>query len=196
MGTFVRPFPYPPSYTSRINHPPSTPTPAYSVNICCSLLSSCGVVKELLLVVVACICLYLTMRCTKFVCVHVYDNPKVQQLFQPTTVLFFLSPHSDTLYTITCLQSGEPRPVLSLERLSLLGMPLSYPTMTLSSITSEPVLPVECSEQAFFWSIQQLFQSIVAPVPTCLKRVAGIQFRIRNIFTNIDEVTHIILNAV
>lgn len=114
MGTFVRPFPYPPSYTSRINHPPSTPTPAYSVNICCSLLSSCGVVKELLLVVVACICLYVTMRCTWFVCVHVYDNPEVQQLFQPKTVLFFLSPRSDILYTITCFTKWWTSPRLCL----------------------------------------------------------------------------------
>ena len=154
-----------PTPAESTTHPPPA-IPAYSVNICCSLPSSCGVVKELLLVVVvACICMYVTMRGTKFMCIHVYDNPEVQQLF---------------LYTILCFTKWctSPHPFF--------GM-------------TEPF--GECPFHTQPWHLLPVrpFDLPFAPVPTCLKHVARIQFRISKIFTKYwrgNTLTHFILNAV
>ena len=73
-------------------------------------------------------------------------------------------------------QSGEPHPILACERLSLSRMPLSYPIMILSPVTNEPVYLWNVPNRSF-WSVRQLSQSFVAPVPTFLERVAGIKFR-------------------
>ena len=54
-----------------------------------------------------------------------------------------------TICSHSCSQSGEPHPILASERLSLSGMLLLYPNMTLTyfQLTCSPV---ECSKQGFF----------------------------------------------
>lgn len=74
------------------------------------------------------------------------------------------------------LQSGEPPLAFVYTQLSLLTMPLSYPIMIICYQLI--CLPVESSKQVFFWCIQYISQSFVAPVSTCLQHVAGINFRI------------------
>ncbi len=71
---------------------------------------------------------------------------------------------------------------------------LSNPNQTPSNVTNEPVYlwddPNRC-----FWRFPQLSQPFVPAVQTCLKLVAGIRFRIEDIFAKINrvyEVTHII----
>ena len=64
--------------------------------------------------------------------------------------------HLETLFlnctsicSCSCSQSGEPRPILAGERLSLSGMRLLYPVIALTrfQLTGSPV---ECSKEMFF----------------------------------------------
>ena len=69
------------------------------------------------------------------------------------------------------LQSGEPRPILAAERLSLSRTPVSSPIM----MQLNSCYP--CFKQVFL-SFPQLSQSFAASVPNCLQCVAGIRSRI------------------
>ena len=82
-----------------------------------------------------------------------------------------------TILPHSCSLSGEPLPILACERLSLsLMLFLDTHVFLINPFTCDKF------QTGFFFSIPQLSQSFVDPVPTFLEPVAGIKFRM-SVFT-------------
>ena len=93
---------------------------------------------------------------------HLRPNCVHQQWFYD----MFLSPRSGLLCTIICLTKWT-LPCHTCEWLSLLRKSLHTQSWCYHLLTAT-CLPVECSKQVFA-EHSTIFQSSVAPVPTCLK---------------------------
>ncbi len=82
-----------------------------------------------------------------------------------------------SLLEVEIKSDQEPRLIIASERLNLSRMLISYPVMKLSPVPNEPLylwnVPNWC-----FWGIPRLSPVCPAPLPTCLKCVAGIKLRI------------------
>lgn len=87
----------------------------------------------------------------------------------------FLSTCSNLLCTIMCLTP------------SLLVNDSLHPIMKLSAVTSE-LVHLWSDPNRCFWSFSHLLQSFAAPLPLCLKRVAGIQFRMHRYLKKINDI--------
>ncbi len=88
----------------------------------------------------------------------------------------FLSPCSAVFYT-TVLNKVINFMHPCLWTAQLLEVTRWHPVMILSPVTSEPVHLWNFPNR-WFWSGPQLSRSFAAPVPTCLKHVVGLKFRI------------------